>query len=162
MVHQVGASAEGRATSATLAPSSRAQCRVAVGTSRQVDADSSYAPAAWTWLPQVCSSGGSSPGTRKTEPGLWPAGPRGPSSACRQWCNPLPGICQEGPAHLNLVFCVRPWLPGALCSSGRLKRWHPQALWRSRQAAPAAHSSTLGPQMWALPGRSLRGWLIWL
>lgn len=57
---------------------------------------------------------------------------------------PSPLICREGPAHLNLVFCARPWLPRVPCRSGRPKRWHAQALLRSRRAAPTAHSSTPG------------------
>lgn len=98
----------------------------------------------------MCSSRKFSPGTRKAELESQPAGHRGPGSACRLWCNPFPRICQESSAHLNLVLCVRPWLPGLLHSEGCLEHWRPQALLKSQQATSAAQAQHSG--RWAGSG----------
>lgn len=101
-----------------------------MGTSWRVDSDGRFGPAARAWLLQPRTAeqleqsthlAASLLGHIKQSQSSGQLGHRGPGPACRQWCNPFPCICQEGPAHLNLVFCIRPWLPGALCSSGRLK-----------------------------------------
>lgn len=63
-----------------------------------------------------------------------------PSHAIAKWQLP-------NSAHLNLVFCVRPWPPGMLCSSGCLEHWCPQVLRRSQQGCPCcAWLSTQGPR----------------
>lgn len=96
MVHQVGASAEGRATSATLAPSSRAQCKVAMGTSRQVDADSSCAPAAWTWLClKSARLAAPLPGHVKQSQGCGQQGPGAPAQLAGSGAIPYPASAKR-------------------------------------------------------------------
>lgn len=105
-----------------------------------------------------------SPGTRKAEPALRPAGHRGPGSACRRWCNPQPAHLPRGSCTSEFGF-----LCPALAAPCALSLRPPEALACTGLVEVPAGSprcpqlNTGGPRCQLGPGRSpLQGWLMGL
>lgn len=101
-----------------LAPRRALGSSVAMGTSWQVDTDSSFELPTWLGCFSSAQLNGSDrehsscrspPGTHKAKPEPQPVGHRGPGSACRQWCNPFPVHLPRGSSTSEFGF-LRPAL----------------------------------------------------